>query len=226
MKANRNYKKEIADTIQGISGKYNPYQIFRDWCEMYAISIQNSCVFWHDAVWQNREDIYNSLWNKYDEHEHDAFVKMTGLYAVALQNEIGDLLGEIFMESGAGNASAGQFFTPFHVSEIVAKIGIDDQIVQIDGNDQIHLSEPSIGSGGMIIATAKYLKEKGINYQKRLKVVGQDLDWLAVYMSYIQLSLLGIDAVIVQGDTLSEPYGKGYPKERTMRTPMHMGVLI
>lgn len=224
MEENRNYKKEIADTIQGISGKYNPYQIFRDWCEMHAISIQNSCVLRHDAIWQHREDIYNSLWNKYDEHEHDAFVKMTGLYAIALQCEIGDLLGEIFMESGAGNASAGQFFTPFHVSEMVAKIGASDE--NILKEEKIRMTEPSIGSGGMVIATAKYLKEKGINYQKKLKVIGQDLDWLAVYMSYIQLSLLGIDAVIVQGDTLSEPYHKGYPKERTMRTPMNMGVLI
>lgn len=223
MEENRNYKKEIADTIQEISGKYNPYQIFRDWCEMYAISIQNSCVFWHDAVWQHREDIYNSLWNKYDEYEHDAFVKMTCLYAIALQYEIGDLLGEIFMESGAGSASAGQFFTPFHVSEMVAKIGASEDILK---EEKIHMTEPSIGSGGMVIATAKYLKERGINYQKKLKVVGQDLDWLAVYMSYIQLSLLGIDAIIVQGDTLSEPYVKGYPKERTMRTPMNTGALI
>ena len=224
MEENRNYKKEIADTIQGISGKYNPYQIFRDWCEMYAISIQNSCVLWHDAVWQNRENIYKSLWNKYDESEHDAFGKITCLYAIALQYEIGDLLGEIFMESGAGNASAGQFFTPFHVSEMVAKIGASDE--NILKEEKIHMTEPSIGSGGMVIATAKYLKERGINYQKKLKVVGQDLDWLAVYMSYIQLSLLGIDAIIVQGDTLTEPYVKGYPKERTMRTPMNMGVLI
>ena len=41
-----------------------------------------------------------------------------------------------------------------------------------------------------------------------------------------EITLLGIDAIIVQGDTLSEPYAKGYPKERTMRTPMNMGVLI
>lgn len=223
MEENRNYKKEIADTIQSVSGKYNPYQIFRDWCEMYAISIQNSCVLRHDAVWQNREDIYNSLWNKYDECEHDAFVKTTGLYAIALHYEIGDLLGEIFMESGAGNASAGQFFTPFHVSEMVAKIGASENILE---EKKIHMTEPSIGSGGMVIATAKYLNERGINYQKKLKVVGQDLDWLAVYMSYIQLSLLGIDAIIVQGDTLTEPYipGKTEPR-RILRTPRNTGAI-
>lgn len=190
---------------------------------MYAISIQNSCVLWHDATWQHREDIYNSLWNKYNESEHDAFVKMTGFYAIALHYEIGDILGEIFMESGAGNASAGQFFTPFHVSEMVAKIGASENILK---EEKIRMTEPSIGSGGMVIATAKYLKERGINYQKKLKVVGQDLDWLAVYMSYIQLSLLGIDAIIVQGDTLKEPYKSGYPRGRVMRTPKNVGMLI
>lgn len=223
MEENKNYKKQIVDTIQQISGKYNPYQIFRDWCEMYAIAIQNSCVLRHDVVWQNREDIYNSLWNKYDEYEHDAFGKMTALYAMALEDETCDLLGEIFMESGAGSASAGQFFTPFHVSEMVAKIGASESILK---EEKIHMTEPSIGSGGMVIATAKYLKEKGINYQKRLKVVGQDLDWLAVYMSYIQLSLLGIDAVIIQGDTLSEPYVKGKTEpRRILRTPRNTGAI-
>ena len=223
MEENKNYKKEIADTIQSVSGKYNPYQIFRDWCEMYAISIRNACTLWHDDIWRTWEDTYLNLWNKYDDKEHEAFGKMTALYAIALEDEMCDLLGEIFMESGAGNASAGQFFTPFHVSEMVAKIGASEDILE---EEKIHMTEPSIGSGGMVIATAKYLKERGINYQKRLKVVGQDLDWLAVYMSYIQLSLLGIDAVIVQGDTLSEPYipGKTEPR-RILRTPKNTGAI-
>jgi hypothetical protein len=45
-------------------------------------------------------------------------------------------------------------------------------------------------------------------------------------MSYIQLSLLGIDAIIVQGDTLKEPYKSGYPRGRVMRTPKNVGMLI
>ena len=217
-----NYKKEIAKMIQGISGKYSPFQIFRDWCEMYAIAIQNSCILRHDDVWQKREDIYLNIWKKYNDKEHDAFRDMTNMYVEALDEEIGDILGEIFMESGAGNARAGQFFTPFHVSEMVAKLGA----LELLNEDKIHLNEPSIGSAGMVIATAKYLHSQGINYQKKLKVVGQDLDWLAVYMSYIQLSLLGIDAILVQGDTLADPYHDGYPKERMMRTPRNTGALI
>ena len=45
---------------------------------------------------------------------------------------------------------------------------------------------------------AKTMKRMGLNYQSKMKVVAQDLDWLSVYMTYIQLSLLGINAIVVQ----------------------------
>lgn len=63
-------------------------------------------------------------------------------------------------------------------------------------------------------------------YQKRLKVIAQDLDWLGVYMTYVQCSIIGIDAIVVQGDTLKEPYIEGYPFKRILRTPNHMGALV
>ena len=88
------------------------------------------------------------------------------------------------------------------------------------------MNEPSRGSGGMIIAAAKVLKDRGINYQNVLKAVAQDLDWKAVYMCYVQLSLLGIDAVVVQGNTLSDPDWRTRPKECIFRTPKNMGMLI
>lgn len=79
----------------------------------------------------------------------------------------------------------------------------------------------------MIIAAVRVLKERGVNPQRCMKVVAQDLDWKGVYMTYLQLSILGIKATVVQGDTLTEPYtGKGYPPERVLRTPAEKGVLL
>ena len=88
------------------------------------------------------------------------------------------------------------------------------------------MNEPSCGGGAMILATAKALKNAGINYQRRLKVVAQDLDWLGVYMTYVQCNIIGIDAIVVQGDTLKEPYVNNYPKSRILRTMNNMGGLI
>lgn len=74
----------------------------------------------------------------------------------------------------------------------------------------------------MIISVAKLLFDKGINYQINMKVVAQDLNILCVYMTYIQLSLMGVDAIVAQGDTLSEPYIENYPKDRIFRTPKNL----
>ena len=79
----------------------------------------------------------------------------------------------------------------------------------------------------MIIALAKVLKDRGINYQRCMDVVAQDLDWNGVYMTYVQLSILGIKATVVQGDTLANPYKDGlYHPERIFRTPGKMGLII
>lgn len=90
-----------------------------------------------------------------------------------------------------------------------------------------YINEPSCGGGGMIIAAAAILKERGVNYQQVMEVVAQDLDWKGVYMCHLQLSLLGVRAICVQGDTLSNPYIQGKTEKRhILYTPAKMGVLL
>ena len=79
----------------------------------------------------------------------------------------------------------------------------------------------------MIIAACKVLHESGFDFQRRLKVIAQDFDWKGVYMTYLQLSLIGCNALVVQGDTLISPYDpKITDQSHIMRTPMNMGALI
>lgn len=78
----------------------------------------------------------------------------------------------------------------------------------------------------MIIAIAQSLADRGVNYQRKMHATAQDIEWRAVHMCYVQLSLLGISATCVQGDTLNDPYRKGYETRRVMYTPEKMGVLI
>ena len=142
----------------------------------------------------------------------------------ALTEDMSDVLGEIYMEAGMGSKYTGQFFTPFHLSELCAKTGVD--IDNLPETGRISLNEPSSGGGGMIIAACKVLHEAGFDYQRRLDVVAQDLDWKGVYMTYLQLSLIGCRAIVVQGDTLADPYTGHYPESRTLRTPALMGALL
>lgn len=182
-------KAEITGIIRAMSGKYTPYKIFTDWIAMYAIAIQNSCQMMKNAVWKEREKRYLELIGQYEKAEQKKIVELCGRLAELMEEtEITDWLGEIYMESGCGNKHTGQFFTPFHVSKLVAEMRLADY----EGNKKIEISEPSSGGGGMILGVAAVLKEREINYQKCLDVVAQDLDWNGVYMTYIQLSLLGI----------------------------------
>lgn len=218
-------KNEVVKCIQEVSAKWSPHRIFSDWVTCLAVSIQNSCCLFHDKVWEQREQKYRSIMSEYGEAEQDCFSRMTAYLQLAMAEEITDILGEIYMESNSGNKLTGQFFTPFSVSELNAVLTIP---TDYDGRTILNLHEPSSGAGGKIIAAASVLHHRGINYQRCLNVVAQDLDWLAVYMTYVQLSFYGINAIVVQGDTLTEPFAvnKPYPLERVMRTPRNMGALL
>ncbi len=217
-----NHKKEIIKRLNSLSGSRNPYDIFCDWVKLMALSIQNSCYLIHNKAWQDREEEYLKTIKPYGK-DAEVFVEMSALLTQAMELEMRDYLGEIYMESGCGNKNTGQFFTPFHLSCACAKLVLAEH----DGSKTISLNEPSCGGGGMVIAAAKVLKDREINYQRCMAVVAQDLDWKAVYMCYVQLSLLGIKAVVAQGNTLSDPFtGCNYPPERIFLTPAKMGVLL
>lgn len=214
-------KKEIIRNLEKISGKYSMYEVFSDWIKCGSLAVSNATTFYHDSIWHKREQEYLNIVKKYENDEVKTFADMLGLLALALEEKPEDVLGWIYMASGMGSKAAGQFFTPYHLSELCAGLLLPEP--QEDG--KIYLNEPSCGGGGMIIASVTALKNKGFDYQNNLEVVAQDLDWKGVYMCYLQLSLLGVRAICVQGDTLLEPYLEGYQQSRVLYTPAKKGIL-
>lgn len=216
-------KKQIAACIKQMSGKYAPQLVFADWIQCVALSISNSVQIFHDNLWKQREEQYLATMNRYGKEERMKMAEMAGMLILAYEKGLGDVLGEVYMESIGGNKNSGQFFTPYSVSLATARLTLPDTI---DENKKLSFCEPTCGSGGMVIAAAQVLQEKGINYQRVLDVVCQDLDWTAVYMCYVQLSLLGVKAIVAQGNTLTEPYTANHPKEKVFYTPAKRGLLI
>lgn len=210
---------EIPDMIHKLSGTYSEYEIFSDWVKAYALSISNTTDIRQGKIWEDRERQYMELVKKHGAATMLEFSTMNAMLVEELEKDMRDVLGEVYMSTGLGSKSTGQFFTPFHLSYLTAKTSLESQLDHLQKNEQIKLNEPSCGSGGMIIAVAKVLKENGMNYQRKMKVVAQDLDWKAVYMAYAQLSMLGIDAVVIQGDTLEETFKKGIRKNGACTHP-------
>ena len=114
-----------------------------------------------------------------------------------------------------GNAGKGQFFTPYHISKLMAEITFIDGKEDIENQDVITLSESCSGSGGIIIAYAETMKEHNVNYQQKLFVEAIDIDELCFMMTYIQLALYGIGAKVILGDTLAYKFSK------VLYTPMY-----
>ncbi len=206
-----------------MSGKYSPTLIFDDFVKMVAISLSNSTEIIHNKIWEKRESEYKTIASKYTKEEFCDFIKILAILSNLYNEKIFDYLGYIYMKCEMGNKRTGQFFTPYNLSELIAKLSIDD-IEKIRQTDNIiTLNEPACGGGGLILAYLKNLKDNNINYQKKVKIIAQDLDFRSVYMTYVQLSLIGARAKVMQVDTLAAHNVNN--KECIFYTPMWKGML-
>ncbi|GAB3801527.1 N-6 DNA methylase [Virgibacillus kimchii] len=203
-------KKEIIKLMQRISPRHGMHNVFRDFTTLAACTISNSV---DKQQWQKREEKYMRTVEKYDRDEANMFAQILSLVVAGLSDRFGDFMGELYMELEISNSNSGQFFTPYDVSKLMAEMG---STPETDKQGFIKLNEPAVGSGGMVIAYAERLREKGINFQKQLKVTCNDIDFDVVRMCYIQLSLVGMDAVVMQGDTITQKFNEVW------YTPMHL----
>jgi len=125
---------------------------------------------------------------------------LLALTTMAMEHKYQDFLGAMFMELELGNKWRGQFFTPYNLCKVIAELTYSPE--QYKGG-VVTLDEPAVGAGAMVIAKCEVLEERGVNFQHKLRVVAQDVDWMTFCMAYIQLSLIGCQAHVIHGNSLS-----------------------
>jgi len=191
----RDFYKEFESTIRKIANRHHVQKVFSDFCEMSALAIANALQFRED-----REEQYMRLVGQYEKDEPNKIASLLAITVDALEWEMQDSLGTVFSRLDlAGNN--GQFFTPYSVSRMMARTNIE--IDDFKPSKFLTLLEPACGAGSMVIAVAEHLAGNKINYQKQLCVTAIDVNSTAAHMAYIQLSLLGIPAIVYIGNTLS-----------------------
>ena len=122
--------------------------------------------------------------------------------SVGLEVEGSDFLGKCFQELSLNDKTwKGQCFTPHEVCLCMAEMTMHDVGGPVDGRT-LWLSEPACGGGAMAIAASDVLKRKGF-YPWHYHWHCVDLDWRCAAMTYIQMTLLGIPAVVVHGNSLT-----------------------
>lgn len=196
------HRASIVKLVQQAAGRSDYRRVFSDFIEMAALSISNVV---DRPQFELRENRYLEIVKSYKPEEIALFPRMLAELTQALEAEPHDALGMIYGELEIMNKHTGQFFTPYELCRLMAKMMIDDSFREkIDQNGHITVQEPACGAGANIIALAHEMKDANINYQQTLHVTATDVDLRCVHMCYLQCSLLHIPAVVFHGNTLSQ----------------------
>ena len=131
-----------------------------------------------------------------------AYPELLGLAANAIQQGC-DFLGSVATEMEVLNAQIGQFFTPYEVARFVAMMSLEDAEAFIRQNGFLTLQEPASGAGGMVLAVAQALQDNGFDPGLHMLVNAIDVSPLCFHMTYLQLTLRGIPALVEHGNTLT-----------------------
>jgi len=177
------HQQALVDLIQNFPATHRTYSVFSDFVELSALSISNSV---DRQQFDAREKRYLEIVQKYSKRELECFPHMLGELVLSFEHRVAvmhrssasggasmgltDVLGEVFMQLDMGNDRTGQFFTPYHVSRMMAMmtVGVDDETIRRDGF--IRACEPAVGAGGMVIALAESMQDAWLNYQETLHV--------------------------------------------------------
>ena len=140
---------------------------------------------------------------RYEASDIAKMQEMICMMVCALEAKFHDFLGAIFMVLELGDNFRGQYFTPYPVQSLMARMlmpGVRDTIRR-EGIATV--SDPACGAAGMLIAYAECLLEADINPSMHMFGSCIDIDPVAADMAFIQLYVLGIAAEVVTGNTLT-----------------------
>jgi len=151
-------------------------------------------IFGDKTIWTNKnkmpDSIIRSLLNNFN--------KLTLSLAACPADEMGTgyeyLIGQFADDAGH---TAQEFYTNRTVVELMA------EILQLKPHESIY--DPTCGSGGMLIKSLTYLKDKGEEWRD-VKVYGQEINSSTASIARMNLYLHGIhEFSIVNADTLDNP---------------------
>lgn len=169
-----------------------------------------------------REEEYMAEISRWDKPAADGFAECFALLIDCMEADpFKDMLGPIYMELGSSSTQkwGGEFYTSHEVVRMMAKLTVGDVTVPLDR--PVSFCEPASGSGGMMLACAEHMVERGFS-PLNMEVTCMDISKLACDMCYVNLSLCGIPAQIVHGNTLSLQTWGGW---RTVTWAMRKGLL-
>lgn len=192
-------KQEFYKLFYATAKHQTPQETFADFVKTSAIAIHNATAFCKD-----REERYFSIIEKYSDNDKQNLCRMLSYLVMMLEEKPYDVLGEAYSEFGFCNDKTGQFFTPFAVSAMCAKMTFDEEL--IERKAFVTVSDPASGTGGMLLAFVGEAIERGYNPADKIFCEAVDVDEVVALCAYLQLSLWNVPSHIVIGNSLTLDY--------------------
>lgn len=202
-------RSPFAKKMSALAGRYATWEIWSDFITMFAIAISNSVDQEH---WEERENTYETIRRKYTDEEMSIITDLITDVITALDvNPDQDYLGEAYMELELNNHWTGQFFTPYNICRMMAEMTLQDAVRKIEREGGISINDPACGAGATLIAGANTIARSvaehrpDLDWRDHVMICGQDIDYVAGLMAYIQLSVIGCAGFIKIGNSLTSP---------------------
>lgn len=174
------------------------WEVFSDFLSLAASELDMARIRAPESIEHCRK-----ICARYEASDIAKMQEMFCMMVCALEAQFHDFLGAIFMVLELGDNFRGQYFTPYPVQSLMARMlmpGVRDTIRR-EGIATV--SDPACGAAGMLIAYAECLLEADINPSMHMFGSCIDIDPVAADMAFIQLYVLGIAAEVVTGNTLT-----------------------
>lgn len=189
---------EFIKVLNEMSARYGRSELWYDYIDMHAIALANTCDL---RCRDTREEQYNAIVQKYDEKTVQQFAELTAITMTALlENPEQDFLGTVYHNLGLSKSQAGQFFTPYNVGQMMARINMPDSLV-LDKSRILRVNDPCCGAGCLLLAGYNVMREQlestDPDWDKYVLFVAQDIDPLVCKMCYIQMCCIGVPGVVV-----------------------------
>lgn len=177
-------------------------ETFRDWAEMaYCALAERACA--NPAKAEKLESQFAEIEARYKPADRRRMGELLGIAVLALNKGGVDFLGQVAAEIGALDARLGQFFTPYEISRMMSELTLTDAPALIKERGFITLDEPAAGAGGMVLAAADTLEEKGFDPERHVWVRATELSRSTFHMAYIQITARGVAGVVIHGNSIS-----------------------
>ena len=207
------HEREIYKLIDDADPSRRMSEKWQDFLTLASAAHRGAALPKNSDAWRENESRYLDIVDRYRKNNRLADIRENypnalGHLTAACRQYEDDTLGRLHMQI-APNSALGQEFTPFEMALLMTELttsNLDaDQMQQLNsGKGFIEFSDPTCGAGVMAIAQAESLLRKHVDPKQHMRAYLTDIDKRACDMTYLNMALRDIPALVTHGNTLSQ----------------------